>query len=88
MCVGVCMYLQTGLEGGAHQLVMWSAAVQETQVNVEPEHIEQDRNHQQTHKPTHTLHTHTDLYTHTHTISQYVVLKRGSEHAQCEPGLT
>ncbi len=40
----VC-YLQTGLKGGAHQLVMWSAAVQHTQVNIEPKDIEKDRNH-------------------------------------------
>lgn len=48
-------------------MVMWSAALQETQMNVEPEYIEQNRNHQQTHNTAHTLHTHTDLQTHTHT---------------------
>lgn len=68
----MCVYLQTGLEGGAHQLVMWSAAPQETQMNVEPQYIEQKRNHQQTHNPAHTLHTRTDLQTHTytHTVSE------------------
>lgn len=49
-------------------MVMWSAALQETQMNVEPEYIEHNRNHQQTHDPAHTLHTYTDLQTDTHTL--------------------
>lgn len=65
MCAHV--YLKASLEGGTHQLVMWSTAVQETQVNVEPEHIEQNRNYQQTHHSIHTLNTDTELHTHTHT---------------------
>lgn len=50
---------------------MWTAVAQDTQMNVEPEYIEQDRKDQQAEKSTHTLHAHTELYRpgHKHTVS-------------------
>lgn len=63
----LCGYLQTGLKGGAHQLVMWSTVIQDTQVNVEPEDVEQSRNNQETHDSAKTLHAHTQLHK-THTV--------------------
>lgn len=62
---------------------MWSTAVQETQVNIEPEDVEQNRDHQETQKPCHTLphqlHLHTQSVN-THFPSHSSVRKSKDSH--------
>lgn len=78
MSVYVPVYLKAGLEGGAHQLVMWSSAVQKSEVQIEAENVQHGRKHQQTHTTTHTLKKHTHL-----TQKQSKMCYSASGDAQC-----